>query len=49
MRIFYVVAIVIFSIASYQMFTDDVDQPILGMALGGGLGWFVGSLVKEIT
>jgi hypothetical protein len=40
MRVFYAIYTVIFAAASYQIFTDDVSQPIVAVALGGGLGWF---------
>jgi hypothetical protein len=40
MRLFYAICTVIFAVASYQIFTDDVSQPIVAVALGVGLGWF---------
>lgn len=46
MRLFYAVATVLFAIASYQVFTDDLSQPWVSAALGWGLSWFAISTIR---
>lgn len=45
MRLFYAVATVLFAIASYQVFTDDLSQPWVSAALSWGLSWFAISTI----
>lgn len=47
MRFFYLLAATLFAVASYQVFTDDISQPIVSAALGAGLGWFTLSAIVE--
>jgi hypothetical protein len=47
MRIFYVVATVLFAYASYQIHTDDLSQPVVAAALGWGLAWFGLRVIME--
>lgn len=46
MRLFYALATVLFAIASYQVFTDDLSQPWVSAALGWGLSWFAISTIR---
>jgi hypothetical protein len=45
MKVVYAIYTVIFAVASYQVLTDDISQPLVSLALGGGLGWFATALV----
>ena len=47
MRFFYFLAAALFAVASYQVFTGDISQPIVSAALDAGLGWFTLSAIVE--
>jgi hypothetical protein len=46
MRLFFAAFTVLFAVANYQVLTDEVSQPIVAAALGGGLTWFAFSTIR---
>ncbi len=45
MKLFYAIAAGVFAAASYQVSSDSLSQPLVSLALGGGMGWFMSLLV----
>jgi hypothetical protein len=46
MRLFFAAYTLLFAIASYQVLTDESQQPIVAAAIGGGLVWFAFSTIR---